>query len=320
MLTSSVRRTLVRGSLARSIHLSSRVLAGDEKIEAPHKLATDSTLPHIKQELNINPKQAKAKRPFLSEHKIENDPNYEMPGVLQSIGQTVIKAFNIDMDRSRAGPVAGSYYFGECKRQGMYYPDEPLSETAEFFYKTLNLPQSFSQWFQITILHYWILNVRMRAMPFKYGRNYQQKLVDRVFRDMELRMAEELKINSNRLIENYLKEYHKQMLGAVLSYDEGLLTDDITFSAALWRNIFNGNPNVDIRHVEALLGYVRQQLYVLDKMSDREFGFGNFKFVSPNQVVKPISKAQEEVLRERAKKEFAEKTAPSQRSVLSLDE
>lgn len=291
-----------------------------EEITSPHSLAKESQMPKIEHDLKTNPRQAKMKAPFLSDNKIENDPTYQMSGWKQSIGQLVVKTFGIDMDKSRAGPVAGSAYFGECKRQGMYYPNEPLSETAKFYYETLGLPMSFSQWFQITALHYWILSVRMRAMPFKYGKNYQQKLVDRIFRDMELRMAGELGISSNRIIEGYLKDYHSQLIGCVLSYDEGLMTDDITLAGALWRNVFNGNPNADMRHIEALVGYVRSQLYVLNKMSDREFGFGKFNFVPPDQVVKPLTQAQEKALREAAKKEFEGKTLPSQRSVLSLDE
>lgn len=292
----------------------------DQEVNAPSKLAEESSLPRVHHDLNITPKAPKYKRPFLSENKIENEPGYKMGGFKQMVGQAVVKLFNVDMDKSRAGPVAGSIYYGECKKQGMIYPNETLSPTAKFYYETLDLPRSFSQWFQITILHYWILSTRMRALPFKYGRNYQQKLVDRLFRDMELRMAEELGINSNRLITGYLKDYHSQMIGCVLSYDEGLMTDDITFAAALWRNVFNGNPNVDMRHVEALLGYVRSQLYVLNKMTDREFGFGYFNFVPPDQVVKPLTKAQEQELKERVKLMFEEKTLPSQRSSLSLDE
>lgn len=291
-----------------------------EALETPADLAADSTLPKIKQDLKINPRQPKKKNPLLSDHEIENDPNFQMSSWKQNIGQWIIKAFSIDMDKSRAGPVAASIYFGQCKQQALIYPNEPLSDTAKFYYETLDLPRSFSQWYQITVLHYWMLSVRMRAMPFKYGRNYQQKLVDRIFKDMELRMAQELGINSNRVIENYLKDYHTQLLGSVLSYDEGLMTDDITLAAALWRNVFNGNPNVDMRHVEALVGYVRSNLYVLNKMSDREFGFGKFNFVPPNQVVKPLTKAQEQELREMAKAEFSKQTLPSQKSVLSLDE
>ncbi|CAK7894655.1 protein Cbp3p, mitochondrial [[Candida] anglica] len=299
----------------------SRIVANKETIETPSKLASTSSLPKIEQNLlKKSPRQPSKKSPFLSSNVIESDPNYKMAGWMQQIGQTVIRVFNIDMDASRSGPVAGSKYYGECKKQSLYYPNEPLSDSARFYYETLGLPQSFSQWFQITTLHYWILTVRMRAMPFKYGKNYQQKLVDRFFKDMELRMAEELGINSNRIIEGYLKEYHSQLLGCVLSYDEGLQTDDITLAAALWRNVFNGDPNADMRHIEALLGHVRQQLYVLNKMSDRQFGFGDFEFVPPNEVVTPLTKAQEAELAAAVKKSYEGKTLPSQRSSLSLDE
>lgn len=315
-----LRHHLSRGARSVRRFQQGPSIFNKEEVTAPHVLAKESHLPKVEHDLKIAPRPPKTKIPFLSDHRIENDPTYRMSGWAQGLGQWLVRVFNIDMDKSRAGPVAGSFYFGECKRQGMFYPNEPLSESAKFYYETLGLPQSFSQWFQITALHYWILSVRMRAMPFKYGRNYQQKLVDRIFRDMELRMLGELGINSNRIIENYLKDYHTQLLGCVVSYDEGLVTDDITFAAAIWRNIFNGDPNADMRHIEAVLAYVRQQLYVLDKMSDREFGFGKFTFVPPDQVVRPLTKAQEGKLREAAKAEFAAKTLPSQRSVLSLDE
>lgn len=301
--------------------LTSTSKRANEDIEPPSTLAGSSTLPHIDQILLKKPARKPVKKsPFLSSNAIESDPNYRMGSFLQNFGQSLIKVFNIDMDKSRAGPVAGSKYYGECKKQALYYPNEPLSDSAKFYYETLNLPQSFSQWFQITALHYWILTVRMRAMPFKYGRNYQQKLVDRFFRDMELRMAEEMGINSNRIIEGYLKEFHKQLLGCVLSYDEGLVTDDITLASALWRNVFNGDPNADMRHIEALLSHVRQQLYVLNKMSDRQFGFGDFKFVEPNEVVKPLTTAQEQELKAAVKKSYLVLDKPSLRSQLSLDE
>lgn len=291
----------------------------ESEINAPSKLAEESTLPQIEQDLNIKPRQPRRKAAFLSDNKIES-PGFQMSSIKQTIGQMVVKIFNIDMDKSRAGPIAGSTYFGECKKQALYYPNEPLSPSAKFYYETLNLPKTFSQWYQITVLHYWILSVRMRAMPFKYGRNYQQKLVDRIFRDMELRMAEELGISSNSVIEKFLKQYHTQLLGNVLSYDEGLVTDDITLSGAIWRNIFNGNPNVDMRHIEAVVSYVRSNLYVLNKMTDREFGFGEFKFIPPDQVVKPLTKAQEEALIEKVKMKYSTYDLPSQRSTLSLDE
>lgn len=313
-----------RPSQLRALHttlsLANKAGKDIDEIEAPSNMASESHMPQKEQKLfKKEPRQPSKKAPFLSDNVIE-DKSYTMSLWQQNFGQAFIKIFHIDMDKSRSGPVAGSIYYGECKKQALCYPNEPLSETAKFYYETLRLPRTFTQWFQITTLHYWLLTVRMRAMPFKYGKNYQQKLVDRFFKDMETKMSQELGINSNRIIEGYLKDYHTQMLGAVLSYDEALVTDDITLAAALWRNIFNGNPEVDIRHVEALVGYCRSQLYVLNKMCDREFGFGAFTFVPPNQVVRPLTKAQESEMRARVKAKYELETLPSEKSVLSLDE
>lgn len=79
--------------------------------------------------------------------------------------------------------------------------------------------------------------VRMRAMPFKYGRNYQQKLVDRTFSDIELRLFEEMKVNSGRIADQYLKDFNTQLRGAIFAYDEGFATDDGTLATAVWRNL-----------------------------------------------------------------------------------
>ncbi|CAD1813568.1 Ubiquinol-cytochrome C chaperone family protein [Candida parapsilosis] len=304
---------------ARNSILDKQHRLEQDTVESPTQLAQESHLPVVEQDLKIKPRQPKAKAPFLS--KAEDDPNNaRLSSFKEKIGQWIVSTFSVDMDKSRSGPVAGGIYFGECKRQALVYPNEPMSDTAKFYYQTLGLPMSFSQQVQITILHYWILSVRMRALPFKYAKQYQQKLVDRIFEDLSSRMTTELGIKSGRIIEGYLKDYHTQMLGSVLSYDEGLMTDDITLAAALWRNVFNANDNVDIRHVEALLVYVRSQLYVLNKMTDRAFGFGKFKFVPPDQVVQPISKQQEELIKQKTKEEFAGMTLPSQKSVLSMDE
>lgn len=246
-----------------------------------------------------------------------------MPKWQEVFGETFISLFGIDMDKVRSGSIGGSKYYYMCKDQGLQYKNDPLSETARFYYETLQMPRSFSQWFQITALHTWLLFVRMRAMPFKYGKNYQQKLVDRFFKDIELRLSEEMNVQSGRIIDSYLKDFNSQLRGIVLSYDEAFVSDDATLAAALWRNLFNGERNVDMVHIEAMVRYVRMQLYVMSKMSDREFGFGNFEFVKPDEVVRPISADQEKALREKAKKLFEPtegKSLPSNRSVLSMDE
>lgn len=286
---------------------------------SPREIAEQSHLKRVPQNLlKKEPRQAQVKTP-LRPHPMEN-PDYKMSNFMQLAGQAVIKLFGVDMDKSRSGPVAGGKYFAECKQQGLQYPDEPLSPQAEFYYDVLSMQRSFSQYFQISCFHYWMLSVRMRAMPAKYGRSYQQKLVDRLFKDMELRMSFEMKINSGRIIETNLKEYHAQLLGLVLSYDEALVLDDITLALALWRNLFNGDPNVDMCHLEAMVCYTRENLYLLNKMSDREFGFGDFAFALPTDVVNLLTAAQEAENKKRVVEHFTSLTKPSQQSSLSMDE
>ncbi len=288
---------------------------------SPSQIATSSTL-NIEIPENKAPVKPKTKRPMLSDSKYEKE-GYELSGFMKNIGESVISILRLDMDKIRAGPIAGSVYYAECKKQGLQFENEELSESAAFFYEDLKLPRTFSQWFQITALHQWMLSVRMRAMPFKYGRNYQQKLVDRFFRDMELRLNEEMNVNSSRITDQYLKDYNSQLRGLVCSYDEAFVTDDVTLAQALWRNLFNAQKNVDMMHLEAMVSYVRGQLYVLSKMSDRDFAFGKFKFVSPNEVVKRFTVEQEAEILKKAKEEYepqeGKKILPSERSSLSYE-
>lgn len=287
--------------------------------EAPSKLASESQLPYIEDPERVSRDiDPKSKVQVIKEEK----NSYVLPKWKESIGELVISVFNVDMDKVRAGSVGGSKYYYDCKNQGLQFAKEELSETAKFYYETLQLPRSFSQWFQITSLHIWLLFVRMRAMPFKYGKDYQQKLVDRFFKDIEMRLSEEMNVQSGRIIDTYLKDFNDQLKGVILSYDEGLITDDATLAALVWRNLFNGERNVDLVHVEAMVRYIRMQLYVLDKISDREFGFGRFEFVKPDEVVEVLSDSQLNTIKERVRLEFEPhgKILPSLRSNLSLDE
>ncbi|AGO13049.1 AaceriAFL111Wp [[Ashbya] aceris (nom. inval.)] len=324
----SVGRPSIRylNNVSRSMLGGVRMQSSDVKgsPESPEALTKSSRLDSTPMDFSNNaPVNPTKKRPMLSDSKYESR-EYQLPKWKEALGELVVRAFRLDMDRVRAGPVAGSYYYAMCKEQGLQFENEELSQSAKFFYEDLKLPRTFSQWYQITILHEWILFVRMRALPFKYGRNYQQKLVDRTFSDIELRLFEEMNVKSGRIADQYLKDFHSQMMGAVFAYDEGFFTDDATLAAALWRNLFGGRKNVDMVHLEAMVRYVRSQLYVLSKLSDREFGMGEFKFVPPDEAVEVLSAQDEAQLKERVKEKYAAidrnpATLPSERSNLSYE-
>ncbi|QEU62171.1 Cbp3 [Kluyveromyces lactis] len=247
---------------------------------------------------SVAPEDVRSKRRELSSSKYES-ASYQLPKWKEALGEFVISTLNLDMDKVRAGPIAGSYYYSICKEQGLQYEDEPLSKTAKFFYEDLKLPKTFSQWYQITILHEWMLFVRMRAMPFKYGKNYQQKLVDRTFADIEKRLYDEMNVHSGRITDQYLKDFNSQLRGAVFAYDEGFFSGDAALASAIWRNLFGGKKNIDMVHLEAMVRYVRAQLYVLSKLSDREFAMGEFKFVPPDESVEILTPEQEKSLKEK---------------------
>lgn len=257
----------------------------------------------------------------LARSKYESK-DYILPKWKESLGEFIIGSLHLDMDKVRAGPIAGSYYYNMCRTQGLQVADEPISESAKYFYETLKLPKTFSQWYQITILHEWMLFVRMRAMPFKYGRDYQQKLVDRTFSDIELRLFDEMNIHSGRIVDQYMKDFDTQLKGAVLAYDEGFYSDDCSLTTAVWRNLFGGRKNIDITLLEDVVRYIRSQLYVMSRMSDREFALGKFKFVLPTDDVKKLSPEEELKLKNSIIKKYDELDKsglllPSERSNLS---
>ncbi|ODV83213.1 hypothetical protein CANARDRAFT_25198 [[Candida] arabinofermentans NRRL YB-2248] len=322
MLQSQIKRSVSKNGVI-SLKYLVRFQSTDKT--SPKYLANKSSLPIIENpempKRDIDPKRK------LDEPILEN-PNLKLSKWKKALGESVISILRIDMDNVRGGTIGGSKYYYMSKEQGLQFKNEQLSETASFWYETLGLPRTFSQWFQITTLHIWILFVRMRALPFKESTNYKQRLVDSFFKDIELKLSEEMNVQSGNIRDNYMKDFHAQLRGFIFSFDEALATkspseSDVLFTYSIWRNIFNGDKNVDIVKLESVLRYIRMQLYVLDKISDRAFGFGDFEFVSPNETVEKLSLKEEEEMKIITKNRYEPegvKLLPSLRSRLSMDE
>lgn len=254
------------------------------------------------------------------------DQAAHMPTWKKILGERVISTFHLDMDRIRSGPIAGTLYYELCKEQGFFkivhrgtkkpvaVPGIPLSKRSQFFYNDLQLPMTFAQQFQITALHVWMLFVRMRGMPRTIGKEYQQKLVDTIFSDMEKRLSKELRILSGSIIERYKKDFNLQLRGSVMSYDEGFYLDDATLASALWRNLFSGREEIDESYLEQLVHYIRVQLHVLENVSDFDFSRGRFSFIDPSLRYEPLSEADIKEIRE-----VAEKTRTDAKVILPSD-
>ena len=57
-------------------------------------------------------------------------------------------------------------------------------------------------------------------------------------------MRERFGVQTARLVKGYMKDLHLQHRGSTVAYEEGLATDDIRLSAAIWRNVWGGGWGV----------------------------------------------------------------------------
>mgnify|MGYP002758918577 FL=1 len=137
--------------------------------------------------------------------------------------------------RSKAIKVTGDLYDRAAMR---------AQAEAHFWYKECALPASFQTWFQLTNLHVFLLLSRFRALPSQEAKTYSQELINHFFIDTESRMRERFGVQTSRLVKGYMKDLHLQHRGSTVAYEEGLATDDIRLSAAIWRNVWGGGWGV----------------------------------------------------------------------------
>ncbi|KAK9462922.1 ubiquinol-cytochrome C chaperone-domain-containing protein [Lipomyces oligophaga] len=208
----------------------------------------------------------------------QNVPDRWVAGLIMR----VMRLLHIDVEENQAAPVAGRVYMRLCKNQALHLPGtKEYAKIPQFYYEVLGLKPSLAQWFQVASLHAWMLQVRMRALPEKYASIYEQALIDGIFLDTEKMLVDSYKIRTGKIIENTLKELHLQLRGSTLAYDEGLLGDDAVLGAAIWRNIFAADSDIDMRNVSRMVKYVRANLFILDRTTDFDFAIGRFVFIPP---------------------------------------
>lgn len=143
-----------------------------------------------------------------------------------------------DFVRSKAIRVTGDLYdraTGRAQAEGHFWYKGTLLFSPE-----CALPASFQTWFQLTNLHVFLLLARFRALPKDEAKHYAQELINHFFIDTESRMRERFGVQTSRLVKGYMKDLHLQHRGSIIAYDEGLATDDVRLSGALWRNVWGG--------------------------------------------------------------------------------
>ncbi|KAJ3730568.1 hypothetical protein C8R42DRAFT_715239 [Lentinula raphanica] len=149
----------------------------------------------------------------------------------------------------------------------------------DFWQNECDLPPTFQSWFIITNLHFWMLTVRLRALPEPHGRFYVQFLLDHFFLDIEDRIRAILQpaipprdpytfftpfyINPNipkdgklkrgsrapeRLVTRQMKIFKEQWMGMGMWFDYGLVTNDMELASAVWRNLLGARGSQGIAY------------------------------------------------------------------------
>lgn len=94
-------------------------------------------------------------------------------------------------------------------------------------------------------------------------------------------MVRDHNVYSRTVRNNYLKDLFSQWRGVLAAYDEGLVKGDAVLATAVWRNIFNGREDVDMKGLGEVVSYMRGLLKGLEGMDDEEVGRGEVVFGDP---------------------------------------
>ncbi|KAL1915749.1 uncharacterized protein VTP21DRAFT_6508 [Calcarisporiella thermophila] len=184
--------------------------------------------------------------------------------VLRVIGRT----FGYDSMESTALKVS-EYLYEECAKQ--------FEKDKDFYIQVCQMPENYQTWFSVTLLHVWMLMVRLRAEGS--GKSFTQELVNRFFDDAEKRIRAH-GISSERIVTSYMKDLLQQFHGFVVAFDEGMCKDDPVLAAAIWRNMFASTTG-EATHLAYMVHYVREQLKLLDDMESENVKMGRVGFGSP---------------------------------------
>ncbi|KAL9031431.1 MAG: hypothetical protein Q9196_000534 [Gyalolechia fulgens] len=165
---------------------------------------------------------------------------------------------------------------------------EDLGVGTGWWYESLGMTPTFNNWAQITFLHMYILTVRLRAFPASAAPSWHQHLLDHFFYIAEDRMVREHNVYSRMIRNKYLKDLFTQWRGILAAYDEGLVKGDAVLATAVWRNIFYGREDVDMKGLGTVVSYMRGVLKGLEGMDDEEVGKGDVVFGDPGTQKKIV--------------------------------
>lgn len=197
--------------------------------------------------------------------------------LLYSTNTAVSKHKNIDRN-SLAGESKLLHFIGWLS--GYYSRKSVLTRSAhsiyaqcvdevdyESFFKVCAMPDTFQSWFIVAQLHIWLCLVRLKRED-ENGKFIIHHLVKFFWKDVQERLNL-LGVASSSVKHQSIVELDKEFRGLIFAYEEGLLTDDKTLAAAVWRNFVHDKSRTDPVILSTLVAYIRSQVKEMDS-TDQE--------------------------------------------------
>ncbi|XP_013413465.1 ubiquinol-cytochrome-c reductase complex assembly factor 1-like [Lingula anatina] len=143
----------------------------------------------------------------------------------------------------------------------------------EDFLQEFDLEDSFETWATLTMLHMWLLAVRINrpGEDLNYNvKTYKENFGELFMEDVENR----LKALGREIITLAERDEAKEHFWGLfqhmlLGMDEGMLSDDKCLAGAIWRHVFHVKPK-EPEHLASMVEYVRKQIYHLDNTSSEQ--------------------------------------------------
>lgn len=139
------------------------------------------------------------------------------------------------------------------------------------FFEEFGMPDTFNSWFKVIELHCWLILTRVMsegAESGEDGRFLRNCIVESMWADVQSR-AKKLSAENPSASRRQVGILGEQFQGALIIYDEGLMSDDKILASALWRRFFEMKCE-DYSKLEKLVKYVRISAVQLDNMTREE--------------------------------------------------
>ncbi|KAL6051761.1 Serine carboxypeptidase 3 [Balamuthia mandrillaris] len=142
--------------------------------------------------------------------------------------------------------------------------------------------RSVMEWFTISLLHLWMVMVRLRSEGWR-GKQLSQELFTEFWNEVEDSLVEAGADNAI-IFGREVKQLNQYYYGTVISLDEALLQrSDTVLVDALYRNVFQTRQH-SAQAVERLVRYLRANMAHLDGIDSRLIASGYLPWLDLHEV------------------------------------